>query len=53
MTNAIDTVIFDLDGTLVDSQPAALGGTIEALSRFGVQVTATDLRKVFGGGAWK
>ena len=53
MTNAIDMVIFDLDGTLVDSQPAALGGTIEALSRFGVQVTATDLRKVFGGGAWK
>ena len=53
MTNAIDTVIFDLDGTLVDSQPAALGGTIEALSRFGVQVPATDLREVFGGGAWK
>ena len=53
MTNVIDTVIFDLDGTLVDSQPAALGGTIEALSRFGVQVTATNLREVFGGGAWK
>ena len=53
MTNAIDTVIFDLDGTLVDSQPAALGGTIEALSRFGVQVTATNLREVYGGGAWK
>ncbi|NQW23348.1 MAG: HAD family hydrolase [SAR202 cluster bacterium] len=53
MTNNIDTVIFDLDGTLVDSQPAALGATIEALSRFGVQVTAAELREVFGGGARK
>ena len=51
MTNMIDTVIFDLDGTLVDSQPAALGATIEALSRYDVQVTADDLREVFGGGA--
>jgi HAD superfamily hydrolase (TIGR01549 family) len=53
MTNKTDTVIFDLDGTLVDSQPAALGSTIEALSHFGVQVTAAELREVFGGGARK
>ena len=51
MANRIDTVIFDLDGTLVDSQPAALGATIEALSLYGVQVTAQDLREGFGGGA--
>ena len=51
MTNKIDTVIFDLDGTLVDSQPAALGATIEALSLYEVRVTAEDLRAVFGGGA--
>ena len=51
--NKTDTVIFDLDGTLVDSQPAALGATIEALSQFGVQVTAAELREVFGGGARK
>ena len=51
MTNKIDTVIFDLDGTLVDSQPAALGATIEALSQFGVRVTADEVREVFGGGA--
>ena len=51
MPNKIDTVIFDLDGTLVDSQPAALGATIEALSRYAVWVTAEDLREVFGGGA--
>ncbi len=50
---AIDTMIFDLDGTLVDSQPAALGATIEALSRLGVTATASDMREVFGGGAKK
>jgi len=53
MTNTIDTMIFDLDGTLVDSQPAALGATIEALSRLGVTATAPDMREVFGGGARK
>ena len=53
MTNKIDTVIFDLDGTLVDSQPAALGATIQALSHYGVRATAEDLRQVFGGGARK
>ena len=53
MGKAIDTIIFDLDGTLVDSQPAALAATIEALSRFGVQVTGTEVREQFGGGARK
>ena len=53
MVNIIDTVIFDLDGTLVDSQPAALGATIEALSSLGVRVTEAELRVVFGGGARK
>ena len=51
ITNKTDTVIFDLDGTLVDSQPAALGATIKALSQFEVQVTADEVREVFGGGA--
>ncbi|HAA94832.1 MAG TPA: hypothetical protein DHW65_08785 [Dehalococcoidia bacterium] len=53
MSNTIDTVIFDLDGTLVDSQPAALGASIQALAQFGVKVTEDDLRQVFGGGARK
>ena len=51
MNEKIDTVVFDLDGTLVDSQPATLGATIKALAHFDVHVTATDLREVFGGGA--
>ena len=45
LANSINTVIFDLDGTLVDSQPAALGASIQALSRLGVQVTEADLRE--------
>ena len=51
MNEKIETVVFDLDGTLVDSQPATLGATIKALAHFDVHVTATDLREVFGGGA--
>ena len=53
MVKNIDAVIFDLDGTLVDSQPAALGAAIEAVSRLGVTVTAAELREQFGGGARK
>ena len=41
------------DGTLVDSQPAALAATIEALSRFEVQATAAEVREQFGGGSRK
>jgi HAD superfamily hydrolase (TIGR01509 family) len=48
-----DAIIFDLDGTLVDSQPAALEATIEALSRFEVHATATEVREQFGGGSRK
>ena len=53
MHKTIDTIIFDLDGTLGDSQPAALGATIETLTRFGVHVTSTEVREQFGGGARK
>ena len=45
MAQKIDSIIFDLDGTLVDSQPAALGATVEALSRFGVHTTDADIRE--------
>jgi len=53
LAQKIDSIIFDLDGTLVDSQPAALGATVEALSRFGVQATDAEVREQFGGGARK
>ena len=53
MDKTIEAVIFDLDGTLVDSQPAAIEATIEALSRFDVPVTAAEVRGQFGGGSRK
>lgn len=53
MGEKINTVIFDLDGTLINSEPAALGAAIEALSRYGVQVNDTELREQFGGGSRK
>ena len=49
----IDSIIFDLDGTLVDSYPAAIKSSTEALSDFGVQVSDADIRSQFGGGSRK
>ncbi|MEC9309577.1 MAG: HAD-IA family hydrolase [Chloroflexota bacterium] len=49
----IDSIIFDLDGTLVDSQPAAIKSSTQALSAFGVQVSDADIRSQFGGGSRK
>ena len=53
MDRTFDAIIFDLDGTLVDSQPAAIEATIEALSRFEVRVSAAEVREQFGGGSRK
>ena len=49
----IDSIIFDLDGTLVDSYPAAITSSTKALSDFGVQVSDADIRSQFGGGSRK
>jgi 2-phosphoglycolate phosphatase len=51
MSRQIDAVIFDLDGTLVDSQPAVLRATKEALARFGINVSDQEVRDKFGGGS--
>jgi len=50
MDRTITSIIFDLDGTLVDSQPAALEAAVQALAPFGVHVTAAQVRERFGGG---
>ena len=50
MNRQIDAVIFDLDGTLVDSQPAVLRATQEALARFDISVSDQEVRERFGGG---
>ena len=49
----INNIIFDLDGTLVDSYPAAIKSTTESLSDFGVPVSDADVRGQFGGGSRK
>lgn len=49
----IESIIFDLDGTLVDSQPAAIRSTIEALSHFGIDTSDREVREQFGGGSRK
>ncbi|MCH7802430.1 MAG: HAD family hydrolase [Chloroflexi bacterium] len=51
MSRQIDAVIFDLDGTLVDSQPAVLRATQEALARFDINVSDDEVRARFGGGS--
>lgn len=51
MSRQIDSVIFDLDGTLVDSQPAVLRATKEALARFDVVVSDQEVKERFGGGS--
>ena len=49
----IESIIFDLDGTLVDSQPAAIRSTIEALRNFGILINDREVREQFGGGSRK
>ena len=49
----IESIIFDLDGTLVDSQPAAIRSTIEVLSHLGIDVRDIEGREQFGGGSRK
>ena len=49
----IESIIFDLDGTLVDSQPAAITSSVQTLNSFGIQVTDEEIRAQFGGGSRK
>ncbi len=51
MSRQIDAVIFDLDGTLMDSQPPVLKATKEALARFGIVASDDEVRRRFGGGS--
>ena len=47
------TLSYLISMELVDSQPAAIEATIQALSRFEVHVTAAEVREQFGGGSRK
>ena len=53
MSRVIDAVIFDPDGVLVDSQPAALKATIDTLAGYGIDVVDSEVRELVGSGARK
>ena len=53
MSRVIDAVILDLDGVLVDSQPAALKATIDTLAEYGIDLTDSEVREQVGGGTRK
>ena len=53
MGRVIDAVIFDPDGVLVDSQPAALKATIDTLAGYGIDVVDSEVRELVGSGARK
>lgn len=49
MKPALRAVIFDFDGTLVDSEPNNLAADRQLLARFGVDFTEADKRPYIGG----
>jgi beta-phosphoglucomutase-like phosphatase (HAD superfamily) len=53
MSRVIDAVIFDLDGVLVDSQPAALKAIIDTLAEYGIDLIDSEVREQVGGGTRK
>jgi sugar-phosphatase len=44
----IDTIFFDLDGTIIDSEPAALQSILDCTSSWGVPVSRADAMAVAG-----
>ena len=48
MRENITSVLFDMDGVLIDSQPMHYEADIRTLARFGVRVTVKDVEKYAG-----
>jgi HAD superfamily hydrolase (TIGR01509 family) len=44
----IDTILFDLDGTIIDSEPAALQAILDCTKTWGVPVTQAEAASVAG-----
>lgn len=44
----IDTILFDLDGTIIDSEPAALQAIMDCTKQWGVPVTQAEAATVAG-----
>ena len=50
MSRGFGAVIFDLDGVLVDSQPAALKATNNTPTWYGIGVTDSEVAEQVGSG---
>ena len=49
MTHAIKAILFDLDGTLIDSETPGLDGLHEQAARLGVPITREQVHADFRG----
>lgn len=47
-SSLIDTILFDLDGTLIDTEPAAARAINECFSRWGIQISPDDAQFITG-----
>jgi HAD superfamily hydrolase (TIGR01509 family) len=45
---AVQAVIFDMDGVIVDSEPYSLQALLDILRQYGVEPTADELRRSYG-----
>jgi len=45
---AIQAVIFDMDGVIVDSEPYSMQALIDVLGQYGIEPTEDDLRRSYG-----
>jgi HAD superfamily hydrolase (TIGR01509 family) len=45
---AVQAVIFDLDGVIVDSEPYSMQALIDVLRQYGIEPTEDDLRRSYG-----
>jgi HAD superfamily hydrolase (TIGR01509 family) len=45
---AVQAVIFDMDGVIVDSEPYSIRALIDVLRQYGIEPTGDDLRRSYG-----
>jgi HAD superfamily hydrolase (TIGR01509 family) len=45
---AVQAVIFDMDGVIVDSEPYSMQALIDVLGQYGIEPTEDDLRRSYG-----
>ncbi|NLA66017.1 MAG: HAD family phosphatase [Leucobacter sp.] len=50
---SLDAVLWDMDGTLIDSEPLWLRAELAMLERFGIEMTAATHERLIGSGLWE